>query len=115
MASQSQLLTELDKARTTAKTGRERAKKAAETIVVKASVLGGGAAAGGIDGKFPDKKSARKVAFTDVKELGGRQAPSTMTVTVRSKPGEYTRIVYKTLKLNIDIPASKFTEQALRR
>lgn len=56
MATQSALLTELDKARTTAKTGRERAKKAAETIVVKASVLGGGAAAGGIDGKFPDKK-----------------------------------------------------------
>jgi hypothetical protein len=50
------ILEELDKAQKSAKTSRDRAKRGAEKIVNKAMVLGGGAAAGGIDGKYPDKK-----------------------------------------------------------
>ena len=40
--------------------------------------------------------------------------PAKMTVKLASKPGEYTRLTYKKLKLNVSIPDSKFTEQALR-
>jgi len=64
--------------------------------------------------KAGDRTSARTMTFTDVKKLGGRWVPATMTVRLRSKPGEYTRLVYRKLKLDVDIPASKFTEQAMR-
>jgi hypothetical protein len=64
--------------------------------------------------KAGDKKSARVISFTDLGDLGGRIVPRKMTVRVARKPGEYTRITYKKLKLNIDIPARKFSEQAMR-
>ena len=46
--------------------------------------------------------------------LGGRRVPTRMQMTVASKPGEHTAITYETLKFDITIPESKFTEQALR-
>lgn len=57
----------------------------------------------------------RTLAFSDVKTLGGRLAPSTLTMTVADKPGEYTRVVYDEVRFDVAIPASKFTEQALRQ
>jgi outer membrane lipoprotein-sorting protein len=45
--------------------------------------------------------------------LGGRKVPTEMKVELASKPGEYTKIVYRKLKFNVEIPSSKFTEQAL--
>ena len=57
----------------------------------------------------------RTIVFGDVKKLGGRYVPATMTVTLASKPGEFTRIRYDKLKLDVKIPASKFTEQAMRK
>ena len=65
--------------------------------------------------KAGDSNAVRSIAFSNVKKLGGRTVPAVMTCTVASKPGEYTRITYKKLKLNVDIPGSKFTEQALRK
>ena len=47
--------------------------------------------------------------------MGGRTIPSKMKMTVSDEPGEYTSITYETLKFDIDVPQSKFTEQALRR
>jgi outer membrane lipoprotein-sorting protein len=38
-----------------------------------------------------------------------------MEMRVADKPGEFTKITYRKLKLNVDIPASKFTEAELRR
>lgn len=65
--------------------------------------------------KAGDSKAVRSIAFSDVKKLGGRTVPAVMTCTVASKPGEYTRITYRKLKFDVDIPKSKFTEQALRK
>jgi len=62
-----------------------------------------------------DRRPVRSLVFGDVSTLGGRLVPKTVTVTVASKPGEATTITYKTVKFDVAIPASKFTEQALRR
>ena len=62
-----------------------------------------------------DTKAARKMTFSRVKKMAGRLVPAEMKVTLASKPGEYTRVVYKKLKLNVKIPASKFTESAMRK
>ncbi len=60
-----------------------------------------------------DSAPARVMTFSAVRELGGRLVPTEMEVTVASKPGEYTRLTYDKLRFDVDIPASKFTEQAL--
>jgi Outer membrane lipoprotein-sorting protein len=65
--------------------------------------------------KAGDQKPARTIDFSEVQKLGGRYVPAVMTVRLASKPGELTRIRYKKLKLDIDIPKSKFTEQAMRK
>ncbi|MCA9669574.1 MAG: outer membrane lipoprotein-sorting protein [Myxococcales bacterium] len=65
--------------------------------------------------KYRDRKPKRTMSFTDIKTMSGRKVPAVMTVRVMSKPGEFTRLTYRKLKLDINIPASKFTEQALRR
>jgi hypothetical protein len=65
--------------------------------------------------KPQQKRGDRALTFSQVKKLGGRLVPSRMRMTVARKPGEHTSITYKTIKFDIKIPASKFTEQALRR
>ena len=60
------------------------------------------------------KKADRVLSFSDVKTMGGRQVPATMKMTVAKKPGEYTAITYRSIKFNVKIPDSKFTEQALK-
>jgi hypothetical protein len=64
--------------------------------------------------KAGDQTAARTLTFSDVKEMAGRTLPTVMVMRVASKPGEYTKITYKKLKLDIAIPANRFTEQALR-
>lgn len=65
--------------------------------------------------KAGDDTAARTIVFEDVKKLGGRYVPATMTVRLAQKPNELTRIRYKKLKLDVDIPASKFTEQSMKK
>ncbi|MCB9555014.1 MAG: outer membrane lipoprotein-sorting protein [Deltaproteobacteria bacterium] len=65
--------------------------------------------------KANDKRPQRRFEFTNVKALAGRLLPTLMKATVTKKPGEYTTIEYKHLKLDLKIPAGKFTEQALKR
>jgi outer membrane lipoprotein-sorting protein len=60
-------------------------------------------------------KPTRVIRFADLRMLGGKRLPATLEVTVANKPGEYTRIKYKKLKLGVKIPDSKFSEQALRK
>jgi outer membrane lipoprotein-sorting protein len=62
-----------------------------------------------------DTKAQRTMTFSGSKELGGRVIPTRVEVTVADKPGEYTRITYTEIKYDVKIPASKFTEQALRK
>jgi outer membrane lipoprotein-sorting protein len=65
--------------------------------------------------KKKHKKPSRTMTFTDVSKLGGKRLPAVMKMTVASKPGEYTLIKYKKLKLGVKIPKGKFTEQALKK
>jgi Outer membrane lipoprotein-sorting protein len=65
--------------------------------------------------KAADRKAVRSIVFDDVASVGGRTIPKTMTITVAAKPGESTSITYKTIKFDVAIPDSKFTDQALRR
>lgn len=62
-----------------------------------------------------DKSPARTMLFSDVKKMAGRLVPADMEMRVADKPGEYTKITYRQLKLNADIPGSKFTEAELKR
>jgi hypothetical protein len=62
-----------------------------------------------------DDKPVRTMTFTDVKTLGGRTVPTALTLTVASSPDEYTKLTYDTLKFDVEIPDSKFSEQALRQ
>ncbi len=59
-------------------------------------------------------KPTRVMTFSDVKEMGGRTIPTKLTMHVADKPGEYTELTYKKLRFDANVPASKFTEQALR-
>ncbi len=65
--------------------------------------------------KDSDSTPTRTIEFSDVKTMAGRVVPASMEVRVTDKPGEFTRIQYEKLKLNVKIPDSKFTEAALRR
>jgi hypothetical protein len=65
--------------------------------------------------KAKQKKPTRWLVFDEIKQMGGRPVTARMTVKVQSKPGEYTRLSYRKLRFDIDLPRSKFTEQALRR
>jgi outer membrane lipoprotein-sorting protein len=62
-----------------------------------------------------DKAAYRTLTFSDVKTIGGRFAPTVLTMTVASKPGEWTRLTYDDVRFDVAIPTSKFTEQALRQ
>ena len=64
--------------------------------------------------KARDEKAARTLRAYGVREMGGRTVPTRLKVTVANKPGEYTLITYKKLRFDVKIPASKFTEQAMR-
>ena len=62
-----------------------------------------------------DREPARMLEFGKIRSLGGRLVPSETRVTVASKPREHTRITYDQLRFDVQIPAEKFSEQALRR
>lgn len=58
---------------------------------------------------------ARVLTFDAVKDVDGRSVPTRLVMRVADAPGEYTELVYDKVKFDTDVPASKFTEQALRR
>lgn len=61
------------------------------------------------------KRPDRTLTLSGVEEIGGRVAPTKLVMHVADKPGEYTLLEYKKLSFDKDVPASKFTEQALRK
>ena len=63
----------------------------------------------------PDAAPVRTMALSDIEELGGRIVPKTMRIEVTDKPGEFTELRHEKLRFDIDIPADKFTERALRQ
>jgi len=57
----------------------------------------------------------RTMAFEDIKPMGGRTIASRMRLIPEDKPGEFTEIIYENLEFNVEIPASKFTIQGLKK
>jgi outer membrane lipoprotein-sorting protein len=57
----------------------------------------------------------RTLVYGDVKMLGGKRIPSTMTLRPANKDGEFTRIVYDTLALDVALPERTFSLQSLKR
>ena len=62
-----------------------------------------------------DLSLVRTMSFHDVAEIDGQKIPMRFRVTPADEPEEYTEIVYEDLKFDVDIPASTFTLQALRK
>lgn len=58
---------------------------------------------------------ANHVEFSDVKMLGGRRLPTTMTLIPADKPGNQTVITYKAMEFNTPIEKSFFSIQQLKR
>lgn len=61
--------------------------------------------------EFYDEKGeiARKVVYTEVKDLGGRRVPSLVTVTPSNLPGESTELRYESIERDVDIPPETFS------
>jgi hypothetical protein len=54
------------------------------------------------------------MTYTDYKEIRGRLQPMTMTLTPLDKPGEFTKLLFESLDLDVELPDSLFTLQALK-
>jgi outer membrane lipoprotein-sorting protein len=57
---------------------------------------------------------ARRLTFTDVKEIDGRKLPMTMTMIPVDKPGHSTVVTYRELNFDVSLPADLFTVANLR-
>lgn len=66
---------------------------------------------------YHDEKGTlvRTMSFEDVKEIGKRKVPMTMTLIPADKPGEYTKMVYEELAFDVPLPDKTFTIQALKQ
>ena len=60
-----------------------------------------------------DGELARKMTFSDVKEMGGRTFPATMMLIPADKPGEFTKVVTVEAEFDVEIDDRTFTLQAL--
>jgi len=58
---------------------------------------------------------ARTIYFSEVKKMGGRLLPAVLKVVPTDKPGEYTELVYETMRFDLDLPESLFSLLELRR
>ena len=67
--------------------------------------------------QYFDEKGAlvRTMSFGEIREIGGRLMPGTMTLTPEDKPGEMTRITYEELDFDSEVPESMFSFQALKK
>lgn len=70
-----------------------------------------------IDYRFYDEKGVlvRTMTFSDIVDLGGRQIPKRMKMTVTDKPDEYTEVIYEELAFDIEVSDQTFSLQSLRR
>ena len=62
-----------------------------------------------------DEQLARTMEFSDFRDLGGRVVPAVMDMRPADKPNERTTMFYDELEFDIDIDASFFSLQSLRR
>ena len=70
-----------------------------------------------VDTRYFDEDGSlvRTMTFSDVRELGGKRIPATMTLEPANKPGEFTRIVYQDIVFDIEVDERTFSLQSLKR
>jgi outer membrane lipoprotein-sorting protein len=56
----------------------------------------------------------RTMSFENYTDVGGRLMPLTMRLIPEDKPGEFTEIIYDELDLDVEVPDSMFSLQALK-
>jgi hypothetical protein len=62
-----------------------------------------------------DGQLARTSEFSDFRDLGGRIVPAVMNMHPADKPNERTTLIYDEIEFDIDIDASFFSLQSLKR
>ena len=65
---------------------------------------------------FYDEKDVlvRTISYGDVRTINGRITPMSMELTPHDKPGEYTRITFESLDLDVQLSDDVFTLQSLK-
>lgn len=61
-----------------------------------------------------DGERVRELAFSDHREMSGRLIPTTLTMKPLDLPGEYTRITYNSLELDVELSDAFFSVQRLK-
>ena len=61
-----------------------------------------------------DGELARKLTFSDVRELGGRTVPATMLLEPADRPGEFTKITTTAMDFDVKFDDRMFSLQALK-
>lgn len=59
-------------------------------------------------------KLARTMAFSDVRDLGGRELPARMVVQPAHEPNESTTVLYDRIAFDLDLPDDLFSLRSLR-
>ncbi len=69
------------------------------------------------DVRYFDEKGVlvRTMTYEDVRDFGRRKLPSLLRVVPADKPDEVTEVRYDALDLDVDLPTSAFSLQALRQ
>jgi hypothetical protein len=62
-----------------------------------------------------DMVLTRTMTFSDIKEMGGRLLPAVLQVVPADKPEEYTELTYREMTFGVELDASFFSLQQLRR
>ena len=62
-----------------------------------------------------EMKLARTLTFSDKKKFGSRTVPTVMLAVPADKPKESTRILYKSIDFDVEVPDSKFSLRELQR
>ncbi|MBT8493015.1 MAG: outer membrane lipoprotein-sorting protein, partial [Deltaproteobacteria bacterium] len=61
------------------------------------------------------RRASRTITWRRVGRLGGRIIPTEMKIVLADKPGEHTRIRFRKIRFNLDVPGRRFSENQLRR
>ncbi|TNE88091.1 MAG: outer membrane lipoprotein-sorting protein [Deltaproteobacteria bacterium] len=62
-----------------------------------------------------DGEKVRTMTYSDVQEIAGRLTPMTMELVPHDKEGEFTRISFETLEIDVPLEDKLFTLQALKQ
>lgn len=63
---------------------------------------------------YDDGEIVRRMEYSDVEKVGGKQIPMTMTLRP-TESDEYTRVQYKELEFGVDVNDRLFSKRGLRR